>query len=420
MADPAERWPLTVDHLFPCPLQTGLENGILSETYHDLAASTLINPPLDHWFWLIPALLLGLCVGSFLNVVIYRVPLGVSVNNPKRSFCPKCRYHFPIWLNLPVISWICLRGKCANCGEPISIRYPVVELLTGLLFVAMWWVAFEQAATVWVALCLWILVGLLVAISFIDADHMIIPTTLTWAGTGVGFLGSMAWPRLPNMGGFIDGRWDGFLHSGIGFAVGFFGLWAIVNLGKMAFGSKEMRFEKAEAWHLKEPDNDVDPLLFIIAKEQIAWWDIFNRPTDRLLIECEEISVDGENQGGGALVIREQEIELPDGSKRSIGDMKSLDGNATHVLIPREAMGFGDVHLMGMIGAFLGWSGAVYSLFAASLLALLAAIFGRIGFGRQLPFGPFLAIAAITWVLGGWKLWHWYLLYLGPLFSFPL
>lgn len=344
------------------------------------------------------------------------MPLRVSVNNPKRSFCPKCRYHFPIWLNLPVISWFWLRGKCANCKEPISFRYPAVEFLTGLLFVAMWWVVMGQGGSVWVALLLWVLVSLLVAISFIDADHMIIPTSLTWAGTGVGILAVIAWPRLSNMGGFIDGRWDGLIHSGIGFMAGFFGLWGIVNLGKMAFGKMEMDFEKAEDWHLKEPDNDVDPLLFIIDKQEIAWWDIFNRPKDRLIIECEEIRVDGEKRGGGTLTIREQEIELPDGSKRSIGDMKSLNGSATHVLIPREAMGFGDVHLMGMIGAFLGWSGVVYSLFAASLLALVAAIFGRIGFGRQLPFGPFLAIAAITWVLGGWKLWQWYLLYLGPLF----
>lgn len=377
-------------------------------------------PPLDHWIWLVPALAIGCCIGSFLNVVIYRVPLGMSVNDPQRSFCPKCKYHFPIWLNLPVISWLWLRGRCANCRESISFRYPAVELLTGLLFMAVWWAVPVQAV-----LFLWVMVALLVAISFIDADHLIIPTSMTWAGTAVGVVASVVWPRLPMMGGPVAGdwgqviidRWDGLIQSGIGFGVGFFGLWGVVNIGKMAFGRKQMDYERPEAWHLKEPENDVDPLLFLIKDEQIAWWDIFNRPTDRLTIECAEILVDGQGQGGGTLIIREQEIELPDGSRRSIGDMRSLEGTATRVVIPREAMGFGDVHLMGMIGAFFGWSGVVFSLFGASLLALVAAIFGRIGFGRQLPFGPFLAMAALAWLWGGWKLWQWYMAFLGPLWQ---
>lgn len=356
--------------------------------------------------------MIGSCIGSFLNVVIYRVPLGMSVNKPNRSFCPKCKYHFPIWLNLPVISWLWLRGKCANCKEPISIRYPVVELLTGLLFAAVWW-AIPQPQ---VAIFLWILVALFVAISFIDADHMIIPTLMTWVGTGFGIIAAITWPRLPQMSSYDDlSRWDGLIQSGIGFAVGFFGLWGVVNLGKIAFGKKDMKFEKETAWHLKEPDNDVDPLFFIIEEEEIGWWDIFNRPKDRLILECGEVRVDGEKVGEGRLTILEQEIELPDGSKRSIGDMKSLDGTATQVVIPREAMGFGDVHLLGMIGAYFGWSGAAFTLFGASLMALVAALCGRIGFGRQLPFGPFLAMAALGWMLGGYKLWQWYLLYLGPL-----
>jgi len=382
----------------------------------------LIYPPLDHWIWLVPALAIGACIGSFLNVVIYRVPLGMSVNEPKRSFCPKCKYHFPMWLNLPVISWFWLRGKCANCKGSISFRYPAVELLTGLLFMAMWWVAPPQ-----VVILLWIMTGLLIAISFIDAEHLIIPTSMTWAGTIAGLIAACIWPRLPAMGSVTMtgvepelNHWHGLIQSGIGFVVGFFGLWGVVNLGKLAFGRKTMNFDEASAWHLQEPDNETDPLLFIIGEEQIAWWDLFCRPTDRLIIECGEIRIDGELLEGGTLTIREDEVELPDGSRRSIGEMRSLDGTATRVVIPREAMGFGDVHLMGMIGAFFGWSGAFYALFAASLLALVAAIFGRIGFGRQLPFGPFLALAAISWVLGGWKIWAWYMTFLSPLWQTPV
>ena len=355
--------------------------------------------------------MIGSCIGSFLNVVIYRVPLGMSVNKPNRSFCPNCKYHFPIWLNLPVISWIWLRAKCANCKKPISARYPAVELLTGLLFMAMWW----AVPVPHVAVFLWIMVSLMIAISFIDADHMIIPTSMAWAGTVAGLIVAMIWPRMPSMASYQDvDLWSGLIQSGIGFVVGFFGLWGVVNLGKMAFGKKDMKFEEQTAWELKEPDNDEDPLLFIIDGEETGWWDIFNRPTDKLILECGKIRVDGKDCEGGTLTILEQEIELPDGSKHSIGDMKSLDGTATQVVIPREAMGFGDVHLMGMIGAFFGWSGVVFTLFGASLLAIVAAVFGRIGFGRALPFGPFLAMAAIGWVLGGWKIWQWYLLNLGP------
>ena len=63
----------------------------------------MLYPPLDHWLWLVPAVLLGACIGSFLNVVIYRLPLGLSVNDPKRSFCPQCKKPIPLWLNLPLV-----------------------------------------------------------------------------------------------------------------------------------------------------------------------------------------------------------------------------------------------------------------------------------------------------------------------------
>ncbi|MFN9408652.1 MAG: prepilin peptidase [Akkermansiaceae bacterium] len=75
----------------------------------------MIDPPLDHWIWLIPAVLIGACIGSFLNVVIYRVPLGMSVNKPSRSFCPICKTQLTHFPNFPVGRWVFLRGKCAHC-----------------------------------------------------------------------------------------------------------------------------------------------------------------------------------------------------------------------------------------------------------------------------------------------------------------
>jgi leader peptidase (prepilin peptidase)/N-methyltransferase len=183
----------------------------------------------------------------------------------------------------------------------------------------------------------------------------------------------------------------------------------------MAFGKKSLRFEKPVSWHLKEPEGDLDPMLFVIDDEQIPWWDIFCRKTDRLIVEATDIQVDGESVGSGTLTIREQEIELPDGTVKPLAKMRSLDGTATSAVIPREAMGMGDIHLLGMIGAFFGWTGVFFSLFAASIFAIVAAVIGRIGFGRQLPFGPFLAMGSVAWTFGGWKLWAWYLDFLGPI-----
>lgn len=373
----------------------------------------MIDPPLDHWFWLIPAFLLGSCIGSFLNVVIYRVPLGMSVNEPKRSFCPTCRKAIPMSLNLPLISWLWLRGKCAECKSPISFRYFAVELLTAVLFAAIWWCFPPQVAPL-----LWVVVALFISISFIDADHMIIPTGMTWAGTAIGLIACMLWPSLPALGSGEQANWlDGLIRGGIGFGVGFFGLWVVVVVGKMAFGRRQLEYDGVVEWSLVEPDNDVDPLRFVIDGEANDWWDMFNRPGDRLIIEAGEIRVDGEPVKGGTLTIREKSIELPGGEVRQIEQLKSLEGKASSVVIPREAMGFGDVHLMGMIGACLGWTAVVYSLFAASLLAIVSAISGRIGFGRPLPFGPFLCMGALIWAFGGWKLWVWYMDWLGPLWS---
>jgi len=366
-----------------------------------------------HWVWLIPAFMIGACIGSFLNVVIYRVPLGLSVNEPKRSFCPKCKSPIPMRRNLPLFSWLALRGRCADCKAPIAFRYFAVELLTALLFTATWW-AFPPLA----AGFLWVLVALLVAITFIDAEHLIIPTNLSWGGAAVGLIAAGLYPQLPNLGG-VAGDWkDGLMRAGIGWGAGFFGLRLVVEAGKLMFGKKELRFDPPAKWHLREPEADEEPMLFVIGDEKIAWWDIFFRKTDRILVDAQDIRVDGESLGPGKLTIRELEIELPSGEVRRLEDMKSLDGTASHVVIPREAMGMGDIHLLGMIGAFFGWSGVLFSLFGASIFAIIAAIIGRIGFGKQLPFGPFLAAGAVAWMFGGWRLWSWYMDFLAPLREF--
>jgi leader peptidase (prepilin peptidase)/N-methyltransferase len=368
----------------------------------------LIYPPFEHWIWLIPAFMIGACIGSFLNVVIYRLPLGMSVNKPNRSFCPICKKQLSLWQNLPIVSWLCLRGRCGYCSAPIPFRYIAVEIVAAALFVLIWWMFPPQ-----VAFFLWVLMALFVAITWIDAEHLIIPTNLTWAGSVVGLIACSVWPQLSSLAGYSEIWWEGLLQGAIGWIAGFFGLWAVVELGKKAFGKKETKFDKEVEWFLKEPVGDEDPMLFVINGEEVPWWDIFSRKIDRLIVDATEVIVDGEETGPGKLIIRDTGIELADGRIFELEKMKSLSGRAHGAVIPREAMGMGDVHLLGMIGAFFGWSGVFFALFAASLFAIIAALIGRVGFGKQLPFGPFLAMGAVAWMFCGWRLWQWYLGFIG-------
>lgn len=121
------------------------------------------------------ALIAGLAIGSFLNVVIYRLPRGESVIKP-RSKCPSCGHQLSELDNIPVLSWLFLRGKCRSCGEPISIRYPAIELLTGLLYAGVVWVAWDDAAQIALGL---ILVTALVPITFIDLEFRRVPNLIT-------------------------------------------------------------------------------------------------------------------------------------------------------------------------------------------------------------------------------------------------
>lgn len=374
------------------------------------------NLPFDHWLWLGSAFVLGAAIGSFLNVVIYRVPRGLAVNRPKRSFCPHCEQPIPGWLNVPLVSWLWLRGKCRACGAPIAFRYFGVELLTALWFTALWW-CFAPVAPLAAILLLGAGAALWIAITFIDLEHMFIPAGLTTGGTVVGLLACALWPQLPVLAGEAGSWWQGLLQGGLGWICGFVGLSAVVELGKLAFGRKKLKLAEPAAWSLREPTCDDEPLCFLIGGETLSWWDMFYRKSDRLLVESTDIRVDGASRGAGQLTLRESEIQLPDGTVIALKNLKSLDGMATQVVVPREAMGLGDVHLVGMIGAFFGWSGALFALLAASLVALAAALVARIGFGKPVPFGPFLVVGAAAWMFGGWRLFAWYVEYLSPLFD---
>src|SRR5262245_55800906 len=144
-------------------------------------------------FWSVVSFVFGSMVGSFLNVCIHRLPLGLSVVSPP-SHCPHCKYSIPWYLNVPLVTWLWLRGKCANCGAPISVRYFLVELLTGIVFLGCW-LNFGRASP-WVALLHCLVLAGLIAATFIDFEHFIIPDEITIGGMVVGFICSFFVPAL--------------------------------------------------------------------------------------------------------------------------------------------------------------------------------------------------------------------------------
>ena len=130
---------------------------------------------------------LGLCLGSFLNVVIHRLPRGESLVRP-RSHCPRCGHAVRPWHNLPVLGWIWLRGRCADCRVPIPIRYPLVELAGGIITLAA---AYACPTPTHSVAALWLLLSM-TAVFFIDLDHRIIPDEISLGGTLLG-LGLAHW-----------------------------------------------------------------------------------------------------------------------------------------------------------------------------------------------------------------------------------
>ena len=358
----------------------------------------------QHPVIIVGVFLLGASVGSFLNVAIYRLPRGLSVNKPKRSFCPVCDKDIPWYRNIPLLTWLIQGGKCAECKCRIPFRYFAVELLTALLFLLMW-VAFPESPGL--ALFYMLMMALLVIVVFVDAELMLIPLQVTWLGTALGVIAAVLVQYHLRAEGWVDG----LVKCGIGFVAGFGGLWLVVMLGKLAFGKKNMEFPHSVKWHLQEPtedeDDDLEELCFIINGEAHGWSDLFYRDSDKLIVEGSDFLIDEEKVDAKDLVIKGTTIEL-DGKTIDIEDLKSLSGKARRVVIPREAMGMGDVYLMGMLGACLGWQSVIFTVFAACLFSILLAILGRMGFGQRLPFGPSLAFGGFAWIFFGWQVWDWY------------
>lgn len=363
--------------------------------------------------------LLGAGIGSFLNVVIYRLPLGMSLDNPRRSFCPSCKKQIPWYLNIPLLSWLMLRGKCANCKTTISVRYFLVELLVALLFYATFRVFGGpwENLSIWGphVLGVWILLSLLVSGTFIDLEHFILPHEITIGGAVVGILCSFWAPELVEQETHIQGLIISFLSAFLGLGL----LWSVVELGKIAFGRLRFKFPEATPWSITESQKDEPPIFTIrLDGEDVAhqWEDIFTRDKDRLVITCPNLQKQSQTDNDQSwtdvtvditmdvVTVKKQPKDLQ-GEKVAWEDVKALHGTALSVLIPREAMGMGDVFFIAMIGAFTGWKGVIFTIFAGSVLGSIFAtvprLIGKAEWTAKIPFGPYLAAGAALWVFYG-------------------
>ena len=351
------------------------------------------------WLFRSFAFVIGATVGSFLNVCIYRLPLDLSVNEPRRSFCPTCKKTIPWQQNIPLLSWLWLRGKCANCGSKIAFRYFAVELLTALLFLAVWLV-FPWP----VALAYWVFVSLLVVATFIDFAHFIIPDEVTIGGVIAGLLASLALPVLMEQ----SSRLFAFVWSLGAAALGYALLWLVLEGGKRAFGKKRIRLEAPTAFSWVREGDDAE---FIVGEERGVWSDHFARESDLMLLHCDSAQVDSRGFEKVILQLRYDRLTIKD-ETFALDATDRISGVVRELQIPREAMGRGDLKFLAAIGAFLGWRAVLFSVFAGSLagsvFGLTTMALGKRSWSAKIPFGPYLALGALVWMFFGAELLAWY------------
>src|SRR5216110_1603746 len=351
------------------------------------------------------AFVLGAAVGSFLNVCIYRLPVDLSINRPRRSFCPACKKPIPWHQNLPLISWIVLRGRCANCGSKIAFRYFAVELLAALLFLAIW-----QTFPWQMAIGYWIFVSFLIVGTFIDFEHFIIPDRVTIGGIIAGVVISVTVPALMDTNSRLAAGVRSLLAAALGYAI----LLIVLEAGKIAFGRKRVRFDAPTPFTWTKRGEDAD---FVVGIEESLWSEYFAREKDRLLLQCGEVTIDHHEYGNVTLAFRYDRVNA-DGHVLMLDDVTHISGVTRELVIPREAMGRGDLKFLAAIGAFLGWRAVLFSLFAGSLLGsiigLITLVVGKRVWSAKLPFGPYLAFGALSWIFFGDVFLRWYFGFVNP------
>jgi leader peptidase (prepilin peptidase) / N-methyltransferase len=347
----------------------------------------------------------GACIGSFLNVAIYRLPRELSVNEPSRSFCPACKQQIAWHQNIPLVSWLSLRGSCANCGGRISFRYFGVELMTAVCFLIIWQ---NFSARIAIAYCLFI--ALVIAATFIDFEHFIIPDEITIGGTIAGLVASAAVPQLMA----TEHRLSALLISAGSALLGYALLWLMLQGGKLAFGKKRIRLRHPTSFTWTRQGEDAE---FIVGDDTMQWSEFFAREDDELLLRCLTARVAERDFTGCVLRFHYNRVQISS-DQFNLDEIEQINGMANEIQIPREAMGRGDLKFLACIGAFLSWRAVLFSVFAGSLygsiIGLVTLLVGKRVWSLKLPFGPYLALGAITWMFFGEPLARWYQTLLTP------
>jgi leader peptidase (prepilin peptidase)/N-methyltransferase len=373
--------------------------------------------------------LIGLVFGSFFGCCIYRVPRDISLLKPAFSFCPACQKSIGWRYNIPILGWLWLRGRCHECGERISLRYPLVEAITGIFFaLACWKFGFPLMIPIWA------LGSLLILITFIDIEFFLIPDVLSKPGIVCGIVASLLFPQLHDTSSRL-------VAGGLSIAGALIGgglLFVIGELGKLAFGRYKVilaaptpfSFQAASAANDSErqrttangneregtaANGSEDDARIVIDDEPFRWEDHFFRKTDRIRIRAEEVTINGKDFHGIDLTFYHDRLETTAGGTISLTDLQSVVGRTAYAEFPREAMGLGDVKLLAAIGAFTGWTGVLFTMPVASLVGAIYGVgtilIGRRDWSSKIPFGPYLAIGATVWIFCGKELLNWYRLF---------
>jgi len=390
------------------------------------------------WIWFIFIFTFGCCIGSFLNVVIYRLPRDKSLITPGSS-CPACGQRIHFYDNIPLLSWLVLGAKCRHCKSPISARYFIIELLTASVFLGLFilyfhtdlraglkpfagidWLIYltsvlagnEEATSPsgggwFIYLTSIILLGAFIAASAIDLEHWVIPLSICWFVTGIGLVASsvgvyILHPSLIRAYSLLPSASADAGALALGAAIGLAISWVLVATGlvKRSYESVDV---KSEIRDLKsetgQPEKSVEPqfnhrlevcreivfLLPIFVCSVAAFWIIRETvpialrnsfPTQHPVIAGLLGSMWGYFVGCGIVWV-----------VRILGTLG----------FGREAMGLGDVHLMGAAGAVVGPLFVVVAFFIAPFFGLAWAssqmFFKKI---RQIPYGPFLSLGVFT------------------------
>ena len=343
-------------------------------------------------FWSLCFFVLGCIVGSFLNVCIHRLPLGMSIVTPP-SHCPHCKYSIPWFLNIPLVTWLALRGRCKNCGAPISSRYFIVELLTGLMFLACWLEfgnRLDEYPSMPLALVYAVLLAGLIVATFIDFEHFIIPDEITFGGVAVGLIVSFLLPELQN----AHSHGAGILWSAVGAVTGAGIVYGFSRLGKLLFGRQRLK------WPGLSKIIFTDTSLHLPDKE-IPYEEIFYRKTDTIVLQARTAELIDRGYEDVTIKLSPAALSIG-GEKFNPDDVPHLEVKSESIILPREAMGLGDVKFMAAIGAFIGWPGVVFSLFVSAMIGLAVYVplilSGRREWSSRMPYGPYIAMAAAIWI----------------------